>query len=110
MRGAVLARSSVVVVVTALAVGVSRPIALGAQRQDAERRPRFEVASIRQNLSNDRRSFSAQPGGRLTLTPHDRCSMPSHGCFARRGTGAVATSKRHSAAPGTWDAGTSRPL
>ena len=67
MRRAVLVRSSVVVVVTASAVGVSRPIPLGAQSQDAERRPRFEVASVRQNPSNDRRSFSAQPGGRLVV-------------------------------------------
>jgi uncharacterized protein (TIGR03435 family) len=60
--------SAVVMVVAGLAVGVSRPVALRAQVQPAEPRPRFEVASIKQNLSDDRRSFSAQPGGRLVVT------------------------------------------
>ena len=56
-----------VVVVTGLAIGVSRPIVLRAQAQASERRT-FEVASIKPNLSNDRRNFSAQPGGRLLVT------------------------------------------
>ena len=59
--------ASVVVVVAGLAVGVSMPIALRAQTQASEPRRTFEVASIRQNLSNDTRSFSAQPGGRLVV-------------------------------------------
>lgn len=59
--------AAVLVVVTGLAIGVSRPIALRAQVQASERQPSFEVASIKQNLSNDRRSFSAQPGGRLVV-------------------------------------------
>ena len=58
---------SSVVVVAGLAVGVSRPIALRAQTQASEPRRTFAVASIRQNLSNDTRSFSAQPGGRLVV-------------------------------------------
>src|SRR5688572_3257963 len=66
-RDDVLFLSSVVVVVAGLAVGVSRPIALRAQTQASEPRRTFEVASIRQNLSNDTRSFSAQPGGRLVV-------------------------------------------
>jgi len=56
-----------VVVVTGLAIAVSRPIALRAQVQTSEHRPSFEVASVKQNPSNDRRSFSAQPGGRLVV-------------------------------------------
>lgn len=59
--------SSVVMVVTGLAMGVSRPIALRAQVQAPESRPSFDVASVKQNLSSDRRSFSAQPGGRLVV-------------------------------------------
>src|SRR5688572_13879237 len=59
--------SSVVMVVTGLAMGASRPITLRAQVQAPESRPRFEVASVKQNLSEDRRSFAAQPGGRLVV-------------------------------------------
>ena len=55
------------VVVVGFAVGVPRPIAFRAQTQASEPRRTFEVASIRQNLSNDTRSFSAQPGGRLVV-------------------------------------------
>lgn len=58
---------SSVVVVTGLAMGMSRPIALRAQIQASERRPSFEVASVKQNLSDERRSFGAQPGGRLVV-------------------------------------------
>jgi hypothetical protein len=54
--------SGIVIVVTGLAMGVSRPIALRAQVQASERRPSFEVASVKQNLSNDPRSFGARPG------------------------------------------------
>ena len=60
-RAEILFLSSVVMVATGLAMGVARPIAIRAQDQAAERKPRFEVASIKQNLSNDRRSFAAQP-------------------------------------------------
>jgi uncharacterized protein (TIGR03435 family) len=56
-----------VMVVTGLAIGAFRPVPLHAQGQASERRPTFEVASVKQNLSNDRRSFSAQPGGRLVV-------------------------------------------
>jgi uncharacterized protein (TIGR03435 family) len=55
------------VVVTALAIGVSGPVALLAQTQASEQRPTFEVASIKQNTSDDRRSFGVQPGGRLVV-------------------------------------------
>jgi hypothetical protein len=43
-----------VVAMTALAIAVSRPIALHAQVQASEHRPRFEVASVKQNTSDDR--------------------------------------------------------
>jgi uncharacterized protein (TIGR03435 family) len=56
-----------VVVVTALAIGVSGPIALRAQVQSSGRRPTFEVASVKRNTSDDRRSFGVQPGGRLVV-------------------------------------------
>jgi len=52
-------------VVTALAIGVSRPTMLHAQVEASEPRPAFEIASVKQNTSDDRRSFIAQPGGRL---------------------------------------------
>ena len=68
MHRAVRLRSWVVMVVTGLTLAVSRPVALHAQGQASDRRPRFEVASVKQNLSNDRRSFAAQPGGRLVVT------------------------------------------
>jgi uncharacterized protein (TIGR03435 family) len=68
MKRAVLFLSPVVMVVTGLALVASRPVALRAQGQASDRRPRFEVASVKQNLSNDRRSFAAQPGGRLVVT------------------------------------------
>lgn len=54
-----------VVVVAVLAIGMSSSIALRAQ--SSERQPSFEVASVKKNLSNDRRSFTAQPGGRLVV-------------------------------------------
>ena len=66
-RADFLVLSSVVMVVTGLAMDVSRPTALRAQVPSSERRPSFEVASVKQNLSNDRRSFGAQPGGRLVV-------------------------------------------
>jgi len=55
------------VVVTALSIGVSRPITLHAQVRASEPHPTFEVASIKQNTSDDRRSFGVQPGGRLVV-------------------------------------------
>ncbi|HEY4356736.1 MAG TPA: TIGR03435 family protein [Acidobacteriaceae bacterium] len=67
MKAAPFPFLSRIVVVAALAAGVSRPIALHAQVPTSEHRPSFEVASIRQNLTNDRRSFSVQPGGRLVV-------------------------------------------
>src|SRR4029079_7682827 len=54
-----------VVVVTALSIGVSRATALHAQVQASESHLTFEVASIKQHTSDDRRSFGVQPGGRL---------------------------------------------
>jgi hypothetical protein len=66
-RADVLFLSSVVMVVTGLAMGVSRPIALRAQVQASERQPSFEVASVKQNTSNDVRTFNALPGGRLVV-------------------------------------------
>src|SRR3954451_20345208 len=54
-------------IVIALAIGVSGPIALRAQVQSSESRPGFEVASVKQNTSDDRRSFGVQPGGRLVV-------------------------------------------
>jgi uncharacterized protein (TIGR03435 family) len=59
--------SSVAMVATGLATGVSMPVAIRAQVPAAERRPTFEVASVKRNLSNDRRSFGARPGGRLVV-------------------------------------------
>ena len=56
-----------IVAVTPLAIGLSAPIAVRAQVQASGRRPSFEVASVRQNLSNDRRTFAVQPGGRLAV-------------------------------------------
>ncbi len=82
-RADFLLLSSVVMVATGLAVGVSGPVALRAQVQASERRPSFEVASVKQNLSNDRRSFGEQPGGRLVvrnvaLKDHRSSSPSSH--------------------------------
>jgi len=57
---------------TVLAIAASKPITLHAQveapeHQVSEHRPSFEVASVKQNMSDERRSFSAQPGGRLVV-------------------------------------------
>ena len=57
-----------VVAVAGLTTGMSRPIALRAQVPAPQGRPSFEVASVKRNLSDDRRNFSAQPGGRLVVT------------------------------------------
>jgi hypothetical protein len=54
-------------VVIALTIAVPGPIALLAQTQASEQRPTFEVASIKQNTSDVRRSFGVQPGGRLVV-------------------------------------------
>ena len=56
-----------VVIVTALALAVPGPIAVRAQVQASEQRPTFEVASIKQNTSDDRRSFGVRPGGLLVV-------------------------------------------
>ena len=58
--------SSVVMVVTGLAMGVSRPIALRAQAQEPERLPSFEVASVKPNTGPT--GERGQPGGRYTAT------------------------------------------
>ena len=60
--------ASALVAVGILLLGVSVPAELRAHAQASERRPRFEVASVKQNLSDDRRSFAVQPGGRLVVT------------------------------------------
>jgi len=67
-RADVLFVPGVVVVVVGLAIGLSRPIGLRAQVQTSQRRPSFEVASVKRNLSDERRNFSARPGGRLVVT------------------------------------------
>jgi hypothetical protein len=54
-------------VVIALAIAVPSPISLRAQVQSSEPHPTFEVASVKQNTSDDRRSFGVQPGGRLVV-------------------------------------------
>jgi hypothetical protein len=54
-------------VVIALAIAVPSRISLRAQVQSSEPHPSFEVASIKQNTSDDRRSFGVQPGGRLVV-------------------------------------------
>ena len=53
--------------VIGLAMGVPGPVVLRAQAQASEQRPTFEVASIKQNTSDERRSFGVQPGGRLVV-------------------------------------------
>lgn len=65
-RPAFLVLPSVVLVVSATAA-LSGPTTLRAQGQAPDSQPRFEVASVRQNLSDDRRSFGAQPGGRMIV-------------------------------------------
>ena len=67
-RADVLFVPGVVVVVVGLAIGLSRPIGLRAQVQTSQRRPSFEVVSVKRNLSDERRNFSARPGGRLVVT------------------------------------------
>ena len=67
MRRAVFLSVPRVVVVTALAMCMSKPVAVQAQAQASEGRLTFEVASIKQNTSDDRRSFGVQPGGRLVV-------------------------------------------
>jgi len=56
-----------IVVVTGLAMCLSNPIGLHAQAQTSEPHPAFEVASVKQNTSDERRSFGVQPGGRLVV-------------------------------------------
>ena len=67
-RADVLFVPGVVVVVVGLAIGLSRPFGLRAQVQTSQRRPSFEVVSVKRNLSDERRNFSARPGGRLVVT------------------------------------------
>ena len=67
-RADVLFVPGVVVVVVGLAMGLSLPIGLRAQVQTSQRRPSFEVASVQRSLSDERRNFSARPGGRLVVT------------------------------------------
>ena len=67
-RADVLFVPGVVVIVVGLAIGLSRPIGLRAQVQTSQRRPSFEVVSVKRNLSDERRNFSARPGGRLVVT------------------------------------------
>ena len=51
-------------VVIALAIAVPSPISLRAQVQSSEPHPSFEVASIKQNTSDDVRCAAGRPPGR----------------------------------------------
>ena len=58
-----------VLVVTGLAMGVPRAISLHAQDHVPERLPRFEVASVKENVSGDSRARAQTlPGGRYVAT------------------------------------------
>ena len=60
--------SGIVMVVIGLAMPTPMSTTFAAQAQQVERLPRFEVASIKQNTSDDRARMGAQPGGRVSVT------------------------------------------